>query len=275
MKQLEPKILLSADAITKKLKSSSGIIANLEVHESISSTIDYLQKQPVIFGKISVCLAEHQSQGKGRLGRVWYSPFAANIYLSLACLSQQNFEALSKLSLVVGLTAIKVLEKIGVTEGLKIKWPNDILWYGKKLAGILIEIEAATRGMSKVVISLGLNVNMLQEQLLSTTAIAINQPWTSLQQILNSYQDRNKIIAMLLIAIHEDLQELELTGVNKILEHWQKYDVLYGKVVKFNIGDNQVQGTAFGINEHGHLQVLNQQGKITAYAAGDVQFRLF
>lgn len=269
MKQLEPKILLSADAITKNLKSLSSIVANLEIYESISSTIDYLQKQPVVFGKMSVCLAEHQTQGKGRLGRSWYSPFATNIYLSLAWLSQQNFDALAKLSLVVGLTVIKVLEKRGVTEGLKIKWPNDILWHDKKLAGILIEIATATQGVSKVVISLGLNVNMLQEQLLSTTAI--NQPWISLQQILNCCQDRNKIVAMLLGAIHEVLQELEITGVNKILEHWQKYDALYGRTIKFNVGDNQVQGTAFGINEHGYLQVLNQQGKITAYAAGDVQ----
>ena len=268
----EAVILLDQRLIQSYIKQLYGFeINNIKIHHSISSTIDYLSKQGIIEGELAICLAEHQTQGRGRLGRTWYSPFAANIYLSLAWLSKCEFSTLAKLNLVVGLATIKVLERLGVIAGLQIKWPNDILWQGRKLAGIIMTADAPINGLSRIIISVGLNVNMTKDSELLRGNV-INQAWVSLRQIINSYQDRNIIVAMLIVAIYEALMEIEKTGENKILEQWVNYDALYGQIIRLKSKDKIIQGEGAGINKNGHLLVRDNCGLVKSYVVGEVDF---
>jgi len=153
--------LLQSDAIKALLSPEThSMISSFEIYSTIASTHAYLLK--VVKEQSSpgrVCFAEHQSAGKGRRGREWFSPFACNIYLSYLWQSQQSLFALSGLSLVVALGIIRALEAYGL-EDLTVKWPNDIYWQGKKLAGVLLDVVGEAYGSSRVVVSLGLNLEM-------------------------------------------------------------------------------------------------------------------
>ena len=123
------------------------------------------------------CFAEQQTHGRGRQERTWFSPYGKNIYCSLLwrfAISQGN---LSGLSIAVAVMVVRALKKYGISAGIQVKWPNDILFSARKLAGILVE-----RSGSAVVIGVGVNLNFSQET--ETT-------WISLAEITQQPVARN------------------------------------------------------------------------------------
>ena len=155
----EPLILLDRMQIIESCSVPQLRASQIEILESVSSTNDYLKKfkSPA---SVKFCLAEHQLGGRGRLQRQWYSPFGRNIYLSCLYSFQKDISELAGLSLVTSLAILKALRNWVADEKLAVKWPNDIFFENKKLAGSLIEIQAETHGVSQVIIGIGLNVNM-------------------------------------------------------------------------------------------------------------------
>ena len=123
-----------------------------------------------------VIVAEQQTAGRGRRGRAWVSP-GENLYYSLA-ITVGGARELEGLSLVVGLAVLRALESLGVRDA-GLKWPNDLLQGGKKIAGILLELSGDPADLCHVVIGIGINVNM-------KTVTDIGQPWTSLREALGS-----------------------------------------------------------------------------------------
>jgi len=102
---------------------------------TIHSTNRFLKEIPSSEG-ITICCTEKQTQGRGRFGRTWHSPFGENIYFSARWHVQCELSCLSGLSLVVSLAVLNTLNELGLTDNLSIKWPNDILWHEKKLIGL-------------------------------------------------------------------------------------------------------------------------------------------
>ena len=147
--------ILSA-ATGTRVAAIDGIAVFLEV----DSTNNWLREQ-TLKGAPSgtVCIAEMQCAGRGRRGRTWVSPFAANLYLSLLWRSANGAAALGGLSLVTGIAVLRALRGYGIEEA-GLKWPNDILVRDAKLAGVLIDVVGEASGPCAVIVGVGVNVSM-------------------------------------------------------------------------------------------------------------------
>lgn len=174
--------LLNADQIRRDcLPATLSALSNIEILMTIDSTNSQLMRRFQEGGPDSlVVLAEKQTAGRGRRGRVWQSPFASSIYLTLGWTFTEGVAAIEGLSLVVGLKVLEVLQRFGASD-LQLKWPNDVYWQQRKLAGILIEVQGDPAGVCQVAIGIGINVN-LQE----TQNTLIDQPWVDLHTIIGN-----------------------------------------------------------------------------------------
>ena len=266
----QPLILLDKNKIKKMVNYSGQLkLEKIDILASITSTNDYLKLLPYKnINHVNICLAEHQTKGRGRLGRAWHSPFGANIYLSLSWVVAQDVSKFSGLSLAIALSVVQALSNYQLP--LTIKWPNDIIWDNKKLAGILTELNAESHGLTQIIIGIGLNVNMPH-----TTKNAIDQPWAALEKILNSYQDRNKIVGNLINHILYTLDDFEQKGFSYFIKQWQQYDHLFGKKINIYQGKDSIVGIAAGVNENGHLLLQHENGDITAHSAGETTLHTF
>jgi BirA family biotin operon repressor/biotin-[acetyl-CoA-carboxylase] ligase len=256
----EPLILLNQKIIKKGITHKN---INLQLFETIPSTNDYL-KSIGNSNKISICIAEQQTQGKGRLHRNWHSPFAQNIYLSCSYPFQKDLSELPGLSLVVSLAIAKILKTVGLSTHLNVKWPNDILYDHKKLSGNLIEILAESNGISLATIGIGINVNMLTDG-----HHDISQPWTSLSKITNHYMDRNVLCISLINQLIDHLQLFDSNGLSSFIAEWNQMDYLKKKNIALKNGNKIIHGKAMGIDEQGHLILELKNGSTQAFSSGD------
>lgn len=210
-----------------------------------------------------VIIAEHQTQGRGRRGRVWVSPLGANIYLSMVVSFQMGIAALEGLSLAVALHVVRALELEGV-KGLGVKWPNDILIEGRKLAGILLEVSGDLAGPCKVVIGLGLNIRMP----MSANA-QIDQPYTDLSVHSSSPPDRNKIVATLINQLSRGLEQFNESGFAPLQSSWDSLDVYRNNIVEVRAGSNVVEGRVLGVSNTGAL-VLDTSHGLKVISGGEL-----
>ncbi|HEX4045600.1 MAG TPA: bifunctional biotin--[acetyl-CoA-carboxylase] ligase/biotin operon repressor BirA [Gammaproteobacteria bacterium] len=257
---ITPLKLLDRRSIRQQLTDK---IVKIEVFESIGSTNEYL-KSYYTDKATRICLAEQQEQGKARLQRNWYSPFGLNVYFSCLYHFQQDMSELAGLSLVVSLAVVKTLHGYGLPASLAVKWPNDVVYLGQKLAGILIEVQAETHGVCHAIIGIGINVNIHQD-----ANRQIDQPWTSLMNILDEYIDRNQLCATLANYLLQDLKRFEKLGLAAFMAEWQTVDLLTGQMVTLKCGEHLITGMAMGINAHGHLLLRLKNGKMQAFSSGD------
>lgn len=253
-----PLILLDRN----KIKTQVTQKIDLSLFESIASTNDYLRTLVKPKG-IKVCIAEQQTNGKGRLGRNWYSPFGKNIYLSCLFPFQKDLSELAGLSLVVSLAITAALKSFGVSETLCVKWPNDVLYDGKKIAGNLIEIQAETHGVSTVIIGIGVNVNMLEDEK------QIREPWISLQKILHDYIDRNLVCARLINELLAHLHEFSVNGFSVFAKHWAQTDCLTNRQITLHNLQKKIEGKSLGVNHQGNLLLQLSNGDIATFSSGD------
>lgn len=255
--------LLSHKEIALNLPSANS--AQVDVLNIIDSTNQYVKdaKGPKVNGY--VCLAEAQTAGRGRHGRTWVSPYGASIYMSMFWSFQGGHQAISGLSLVVGIAIVKALKGLGVDD-VKLKWPNDVYLQGKKLAGVLVEVEGQLGAACDCVIGIGLNVD------LPTTNLAIDQPWTDLAKGSGIEVDRNVLAAALINELTTCLTEFESGGLRQYVNEWNALDFFHKQTVKLLMGDKQFNGTAIGINIDGAL-LLDREGKVEAYHGGEISVR--
>ena len=218
-------------------------------------------------GHGSLYLAEQQTAGRGRRGRNWASPFASNLYFSLTWQFNNGAAALEGLSLAVGIALIRGLKQLGV-DGVQVKWPNDLLWRGKKLAGVLLEMSGDAAGECFVVIGVGLNVRMPE-----TAAEGIDQPWTDLQQALGVAPSRNALLAALMNQLVPVLEQFSSEGFTPFKEEWQGANAHRNQQVSLHIGNRREQGVCRGVDRAGAL-LLEAEGELQAFHGGEVSVRL-
>ena len=216
------------------------------------------------------CLVEHQSQGRGRRGRIWSNPFGSTICMSALWKIGEGTASIEGLSLAVGVAVVKALESCGC-HGLKLKWPNDILRLtesgSEKLAGILLEIQGDPTGECEVVIGIGMNVALSQQQLDDVT-----QPATDLCRVSGAIVSRNTVIAALINTLSQMLESYGQGGFALFREEWVKYDAFFGQSVTLNASEKTVEGIARGVNEQGGL-LLDTKGGIMVFNGGEVSLR--
>jgi len=263
--------LLAVDLINKNFSDvTNHAINKIDIFFSIDSTNDYLISETKLnkynHSLCQVCLAEYQSKGKGRRGKPWVSPIGSNLYCSISWNFNKSFQELAGLSIAVSVGITKLLEQLGVT-GLELKWPNDILWHGKKLLGVLLEMHGESSGPCTTVIGVGLNLNM------SDSTLDIDQPWCNLSSIIKTLPSRNFIAAQLIDNLITNLQLFEKNGLNAFLKSWQRYDVIQDKPIIIKKSDSVEHGIARGIDVSGAL-LVEQNGVVSPLYSGDVSIRL-
>jgi len=240
------------------------LLGSVSLHFSLDSTNEFLQLNRLPCP--SVCLAEKQNRGKGRLGKTWKSPLGQNIYLSLSWCFAAWPERAQLLSLMSALAVIQALHDLGFT-GLAVKWPNDIYLHEKKLGGILLETRTTENQGLKVIIGGGLNVAMQGH----TTDI--DQPWTSLLEIdPNAGNRRNDCAAAIIQALGTMLRDYP-RACRHLDRQWRQFDLTRGRQVRVITENHTLTGEGGGIDTEGRFQLRTNHGVVSFHSA-DVSLRL-
>lgn len=211
------------------------------------------------------CLAEYQSHGRGRRGRQWVSPFGCNLYLSILWRFSEAPIRLGALPLAIAVAIVRALRQLAIDD-IQIKWPNDLLWRGRKLGGILLEMGGDPTSTCHIVSGIGLNIHMDQKHQ------TIDQPWASLSQITRQPLSRNHIAGLVLQEITTILQQIETHGLGQYLSEWRQIDAFADRRVKLLRGDQEITGISRGIDDDGNL-LLEINGAIQRFHSGEISLR--
>lgn len=257
--------LLDREVILAELSGETRRRVSLEVSgETVSTNSDIQSRWREGQKGILICLADSQSGGRGRQGRPWVSPRGKNIYISFGFTIARGFAGLDGLSLVAGLALARALRESGL-EGAGLKWPNDIQVDGKKLAGVLIELQGELEGAVRVVVGLGVNVHM-------SDAKEIDQPWTSLSASRPGIEwQRNLIVARLVEKLVQMVDEFEKEGFAPFRAEWQALDVLHGRPVLAVNGE--LAGIGDGISGDARYRVVTDR-EVALVGSGEISLRV-
>lgn len=238
----------------------------VELIPVIDSTNQYLLDQVDRLHSGAVCLAEYQAKGRGRRGREWVSPFGANLYASVYWRLDAGMAAAMGLSLVVGVAVVEALEQLGL-KGVKLKWPNDLYYQDKKLAGILVEMSGQAGAAAHLVIGMGMNLMMAEK------TASISQPWASLKEVAGAEAiDRNELAITLIKTLRQALEDYELKGMQGFVNRWNRLDNFLGRPIKLIMGQREITGICRGINEQGAVLLDTDRG-IESFIGGEISLR--
>lgn len=215
--------------------------------------------------EMQLFVAEQQTAGRGRRGRAWHSPYAENLYFSLL-LPVEDPTILDGLSLLVGLSIQRSLKQAGFL-GVGLKWPNDVLAGGVKVAGVLLELVGDPSDRCHVVIGVGLNVNMLHD------CGDIDQRWTSLRKLSGGLVDRAALLAVLVQGLSGMLAEIGGSGFASFRAEWERAHAWQGKAVRLVAGVQQITGIVLGVDDRGALRLQRDDG-VGIYSGGEISLRL-
>lgn len=213
-----------------------------------------------------VCAAEQQTAGRGRRGRAWVSPYAANLYMSAVWEFAGGVGALEGLSLAVGIAVARALSEEGV-QGVRLKWPNDLLHNDRKLGGILIEMVGDAAGPCQVVVGIGINVSMPSAQ-----AAAIDQPWTDIVSATGRRHNRNQLLCAVLNELMPLLSHFEQQGFAHYQALWGELDAFIDRPVTVQIGESVEIGTARGVDASGAI-IVDTPGGRRHFSGGEISLR--
>jgi BirA family biotin operon repressor/biotin-[acetyl-CoA-carboxylase] ligase len=238
------------------LKAQINSPVDCFIFDTITSTNDYLAS--LKFSKITqVCITEEQTHGRGQYARQWLSQKNSSIILSIRRVFLSS-TSLSGLSLVVGLALVDVLQEYGIND-LTLKWPNDVYFKDKKLAGILIE-SVLQGNYQSVIIGLGLNVDL-------HTNFSCKTPWIDLKQINSTTINKLDLSKNIINKILEYFDIFATHGFNTFFVKWKKFDYLLGKKVRYEYKLQSFEGVCVGIDYQGALLIKTKHGVKTIYSS--------
>lgn len=243
---------LAADRIGKRI----------HCYETTDSTMDVAHRLAAAGEpEGSVVVAEGQSQGRGRLGRRWFSPKSKGIYASVILRPSLRLSEVPRVTLV---TAVAVSRAIQAETGLKpeIKWPNDILIHGKKVAGILTELNAEVDRVNYIVVGIGMNVNSGKNQMPAHA--------TSIAEELGCRVGRVKLARLLLVELDKIYSEFLNQGFQAILEQWRGFAQFLGHRVRVMKENRALEGQAVDVDSNGSLLIRTDTGFVEPVSAGEV-----
>lgn len=264
----QPLVWLERTAVERALGAGAVRFA-LEVCDVAASTNTLLLERAAGGAPAgSVIAAEWQTAGRGRRGRSWHAAPGAALTFSLLWRFEQGVGALSGLSLAAGLAVVRALERYGAAAA-GLKWPNDVVWQGCKLAGLLVEMQGEVNGPGAVVIGVGINCRLpdaLRER--------IDQPVVDLARIVGAPVDRNRLLALMLDELAQLLASFACEGFAPLREAWQRVHVYQDRPVRLTLPDGGVlDGIARGAGEDGAL-LLETAGGLRRVHSGDLSLRL-
>lgn len=232
--------------------------------DSLSSTMDMATNLALKGAKEGTAvLAETQTKGRGRLGRVWHSPKYKGLYFSLILRPKISLDKASIITLLAGVSICEAVKEI-LGLGLQIKWPNDILMHNKKLGGILTEIKAEVDEVNFIIIGVGLNINNDSKTLISGS--------TSLKECKSEQVSRLAILQEVFYRLEVNYHILEKNGPKAIIEKWRQFAITLGRRVKVYSHKEHLEGEAFDIDSDGGLLIRNDSGITHKVLSGDILY---
>jgi BirA family biotin operon repressor/biotin-[acetyl-CoA-carboxylase] ligase len=264
----EPLDLFDREVVLENIPASErSRVSALHLLTTLDSTNSWLmQKGGQGEPSGALCLAEYQLAGRGRHGRHWVSPFGRNVYLSLLWRFEMAPMEIAGLSLAAAIGVLRALRSLGCLEA-GLKWPNDILWRGKKLAGLLLEVSGESSGPSQVVIGVGLNT------WLGSAGESIEQAWTDLSSIPSiQAHSRSQLAALLATELLRVIQQYQQAGLAGFLDEWHEWDLMIGQHVEVRTASQIHSGEHLGVDASGAIRLM-VDGEARLFHAGEVSLR--
>ena len=244
----QPVSLLDREAIARHAGAAASRFA-IEVVDATESTNTMLMQRAVAgAANGTVIAAEWQHGGRGRMGRTWHAGIGSGITFSVLWRFAQGAGALAGLSLAAGVAMVRAISRLGA-EDVELKWPNDVLWRGGKLAGLLIEMHGDALGPSAVVIGIGVNVRL-------TDALKgrIDQPAADLETVCGAAIDRSGALGVMLEELARVLDTFSRAGFAPLRAEWERHHAHQGMEVCVTLpGGRNDLGVARGVGEDGAL----------------------
>ena len=278
-------VLISSDGLGYRLSDSVELLSRTAIFDYLSSvdprpscrlkilsvvdsTNRYAREQAANHASSGlVVLAEKQTAGRGRRGKVWVSPLASNIYMSVVWDFSGAGDTLKGLSLAIGVAVRRALLKLGVAD-IKLKWPNDIFVNGKKLGGILLEMIGDPSAECSVIVGIGINVLMSE-----SSAEEIDQDWIDLQRASSVTISRNELVACLIIETFEVLGNFQRSGFSVYRSEWQAADLLKNQSGTISKDRESVSGIVLGVDNSGSLRMQLSNGEEQRFIGGELSLR--
>ena len=263
----QPLALLDRTAIERPMGAQAARFA-LDIRDTADSTNTLLLERAAAGAPDGAVIAvEWQPGGRGRLGRGWHAGVGEALTFSLLRRFPRGAGALSGLSLAVGVALARALAVAGAPD-VALKWPNDVLWGGRKLCGILIELAGDALGPTAAVIGVGINVRLTE-----ATRARIDQPVTDLEGACGAAPDRNELLALVLIELAGALDSFAREGFAPLRAEWQRVHAHQDKRVTLLLPDgSRVTGRAHGVAEDGSF-LLETHAGLKRYHSGEISLR--
>ncbi len=226
---------------------------------SVGSTNDIVKR---LAREGTVVLADHQTQGKGRSGRTWYSEKNVGVYLSTFLKPSLPPEQMAQVTLVAGVALVQAVNEFSQVRAY-LKWPNDILLNGKKVAGILTE-NYQENTHSGVILGIGINVNHAR------FPVPLQPIATSMAMENGEIFERLPLITFLLNHLDQEYRSFLNEGLSATVDQWNQNSDMFGRHISLTQGTQTFFGTAMKLDEEGHLVILMDNGEEIAFDSGEV-----
>lgn len=273
-----PCVFMEKIELLDRLKILDGL------HESIKSTISSVYVLPYVSSTNSylvnclkagdvnagaICVAEYQSDGRGRNGKTWDSPACTNLCLSICWRFDCGIDALAGLSLAVGAVLANMLDEVVGLQDIKVKWPNDLMLSNNKLGGILIDLVGDCNAASCfAVIGIGLNISARK---ISGDAAQYNH--ADINSAKGFPISRNYMAAQVINCVIPLLASYHVSGFSSYRKLWSRYDMFSGrKVAIFHRGMCQIVGVSRGVNAAGEI-IIDFDGGSRHFSVGELSLR--
>jgi BirA family biotin operon repressor/biotin-[acetyl-CoA-carboxylase] ligase len=259
---------LNIDLIRQHLDTDT-VGRRLVLHEVVASTnatLRELARAGTPGG--TVVLAERQTAGRGRGHKTWFSPAGVNLYASILFRPPIGVAAAPCFTFIASLALADAIRELEIPVALK--WPNDVLVGGRKVAGVRAETTSRGDAVDHVVLGVGVNLNVTHEAL-GTGLGEMARFATSLREALGRAVDRNAFAGRFLTRLEQRLGQYQQKGESAILAEWRKLDVLTGRRVTVREGPTVFEGRVLGVNAEGQLQVKDARKRVHRVVAAEVR----
>ena len=261
-----PTPLLDVECVNRHLGRLAPDFGLRLVAECASTNSALIDAPPPDDGRIHVLATERQTAGRGRRGRAWQSWPGGSLTFSTLWRFPSGAPVPAGLSLVAGLGVVRALETLGV-QGLQLKWPNDVLVNGHKLAGILVELLPGRGRTPAAVVGIGLNLSLPPD-----VSIPDQDGVTDLASHLGTVPERSVLLARLLAELHVLFETYAVAGFPALRAAWQQRNAFADLPVRVSGEERDLSGICTGVDDDGALLIATPSGLVRVLS-GEVSLR--
>jgi BirA family biotin operon repressor/biotin-[acetyl-CoA-carboxylase] ligase len=245
---------LNTEIIGKKILSFDVVDSTMDIAYNLAQTTK---------GEGAAVFSEGQKAGRGRMGRGWQSPKYKGIYVSVILRPDISPSETPKITLMAAVAVAKAIRSKFNIQAC-IKWPNDILIDGKKICGILTEMNAESDKINFLIVGIGINVNTKASELPKTA--------TSIREAVGEKIDRVDFAKAFLEELDRGYIRFKEHGFQFVLDEWRDFSATLGRRIRVDFKNRRIEGQAMDVDDSGALVVRLDNGFVERISSGDVMF---